>query len=833
MTTTPFKGLSDEEVAEARRQHGANQWTAKEQNGFWRALREIVLEPMFLLLLAAAVIYFVSGDWGDGLFMAVAIVLVTAISLYQDTRTRKALDALKALTEPRCRLIRNGVLTELPSEEMVPDDLMVLEEGELIPADGLILQANDFSVNEAVLTGESFPVSKNERSEDARVFQGTITTGGRAICRVTAIGNQTELGKIGRSLADIQVEQTPLQRQISGFVQKMAIIGMIVFLMVWVMNYALSGQILDSLLKSLTLAMSILPEEIPVAFTTFMALGAWRLMKMGIIVKHAYTVEALGSATVICTDKTGTITENRMELARLYCLATHRLLDPANETLQDAERTLIDAAMWASEPTPFDPMEKALHKAYDTHMIRDERPHHHLVHEYPLDGQPPMMTHIFEHRESGSSIIAAKGAPEALLAVSDLTEAQRETLRNQFQDLAREGYRVLGVGVCKEAPSPFPQRQQALSFQFLGLVAFYDPPKANIAEVFQTFYRAGVQVKIVTGDTAATTLSIARQTGLTGADKTINGAELMELSDEALQKTVLETQIFTRMFPEAKLRIINALKNAGEIVAMTGDGVNDGPALKAAHIGVAMGKKGTEIAKQASALVLADDDLARMADAIAMGRKIYTNLKKAIQYIISIHIPILLTVFIPLALGWKYPNIFTPVHVIFLEMIMGPTCSIVYENEPMDSEAMRKPPRPFSNTFFQWSELVVSIVQGLVITAGVLSVYILAVRAGWGADAVRTLVFVSLIMANIALTLVNRSFYDSIWTSLRYKNPLLPAILGVTLLLTALLLFVPPFARFFELGVVSLSWLGIAAGIGMASAFWFELVKWRHRRQSV
>jgi Ca2+-transporting ATPase len=676
-----IEGLSDEQVIEARSKFGHNALDFKKENGFIDAIKSLAKEPMVVLLLAASIIYFVSGKTGDGIFLSCAIILVAAISLYQDSRSRNALEKLKNFSEPNSKVIRNGELVEIKSDELVVGDFLMVEEGTSIPADGTIVRSNDFSVNESVLTGESLSVYKDANNGESTIFRGTTVASGLAIATITATGNETQLGKIGKSIERIEEEKTPLELQIFNFVKKMVIFGAIVFAIVWFINYQHSKDILDSLLKALTLAMSILPEEIPVALATFMALGAWRLMQMGVIVKQTKTVETLGSATVICTDKTGTLTENKMSLAKVFVLSEGKISN-LDDTITSADKDLIRTAMWASEPIPFDPMEIALHESYTNNIQDDERPSFHMIHEYPLGGKPPMMTHLFENKE-GNRIIAAKGAPEAIIQVSKLSSTEIEEIQKAIESLTNEGYRVLCVADTTFSGQDFPKTQQEFKFDFKGVLAFYDPPKKNIGVVLKHFYNAGISVKIVTGDNAATTASIAEQVGFKGYDKTISGDELMQLSDEALQSKVKDIQIFTRMFPEAKLKIINALKSNNEIVAMTGDGVNDGPALKAAHIGIAMGKKGTEIAKQAASLILMEDDLSKMVDAIAMGRRIYTNLKKAIQYIISIHIPIVLTVFLPLALGWIYPNIFSPVHIIFLELIMGPTCSIIYENEPM------------------------------------------------------------------------------------------------------------------------------------------------------
>ena len=824
-----IQGLTNEQVILAREKHGQNALKYKQENNILDAIIKLVKEPMILLLLVASLIYFASGKIGDGIFLLSAIVIVSAIALFQDSRSRNALQKIKNLSQPHCKVIRNGAMEEIKSEDIVIGDSLIVEEGTLIPADGIIVHSNDFSVNESILTGESFSVFKDKSKKDNFIFKGTTVVSGLAISIITSIGNETKLGKIGKSLESVKEEKTPLELQITHFVKTMVLVGAIVFIVVWIINYFHSYNFLDSLLKALTLAMSILPEEIPMAFTTFMAIGAWRLMKIGIVVKQMKTVETLGSATVICTDKTGTITENKMTLAKVFSLTSQKITNP--DKADNNEKALIRMAMWASEPIPFDPMEIALHKAYKELHTEDERPTFKLIHEYPLGGKPPMMTHIFENN-LGERIIAAKGAPEALIKNSNLSKEEIQQIEKAIQTLATEGYRVLGVGESYFSNSNLPQTQKEFQFKFKGIVAFYDPPKKNIESVLNHFYNAGISVKIITGDNAVTTTSIAKEIGFKGFEHSLTGDELMELSDITLQEKVMQINIFTRMFPEAKLRIINALKVNKQIVAMTGDGVNDGPALKASHIGIAMGKRGTEIAKQAASLILLEDDLSKMVDAIAMGRKIYTNLKKAIQYIISIHIPIILTVFIPLALGWVYPNIFSPIHIIFLELIMGPTCSIIFENEPMEKKTMIQKPRPFTTTFFNWKELTTSIIQGIAITLGTLFVYKYSVYNDFNESHTRTMVFTVLIASNIFLTLVNRSFYFSIFNTLRYKNNLILLIIGITITITGLLLFVPPLTAFFEFESLNISQLFTCIGIGFISVIWYELVKIKTRLKS-
>ena len=821
-------GLTDNEVETSQKQHGLNLQQQKIKTTWWRLLLDIVKEPMLLLLIAISIIYFILGSFSEAYFMLAAICVVSGISFYQDNRSRKALEALEELNTPLSKVIRNGAPQSILTTAIVPGDLVIAEEGATINADGFIVYSHDFSVNESMLTGEALAVQKSIESEDKKVYSGTLASSGLAVYQVETTGITTKIGQLGTSLIDIKEEPTPLQKQIESFVRKMAIAGIFVFLIVWGVQFFQSKDILASLLKGLTLAMSILPEEIPVAFTTFMALGSRRLMKAGIIVKKTRTVETLGSATVICSDKTGTITENNMSLQSIYAFSNNTLYE--DETRYDAHAfAVIETAMWASEPIPFDPMEKTLHRAYETKTTKDERPAYRMIHEYPLGGKPPMMTHLFENSE-GKRIIAAKGAPEAILTLCSLSKTDIDQVQQRMDTLATLGYRMLGVADAIHPGNSFPEEQQKFSFRFIGLVVFYDPPKKNIDKVFNQFYTAGIDVKIITGDNPMTTKAIAAHAGVHHADEYIDGEALMKLDEASLSTAIHQKTLFTRMFPEAKLAIINSLKKDNEVVAMIGDGVNDGPALKAAHIGIAMGEKGTEMAKSAASLILMNDDLSKMVDAIATGRRIYTNLKKAVQYIISIHIPIILTVSLPLFFGWIYPDIFTPVHVIFLELVMGPTCSIVFENEPMEKNTMLQPPRPMTESFLNWSELNMSILQGLIITGGVLFMYQYTIWQGGNEEMTRTMVFTTLILANIFLTLVNRSFYYSFITTLKYKNNLLVSILIITIVILATMLYVDPITSFFHLSQPMWQDIARCMGIAFVSVFWFEAVKWWRRR---
>lgn len=823
-----ISGLTEAELKISREQFGYNQAENTKKSAWYTLLFNFLKEPMLLLLIAVSVIYVMVGNYSEALFMLGAIILVSGISFYQDKRSKKALEALEKLNEPLSTVIRNSKVIHIPTREIAVGDLCITEEGKMINADGEIMHSNDFSVNEASLTGESFSVFKSQDTEDKKVYSSTLTVSGLAVFKVEKIGAETKLGKIGTSIQHIKEERSPLQIQITRFVKGMAIVGIAVFLMVWAYSFWQSRNIMESLLVGLTLAMSILPEEIPVAFTTFMALGAWKLMREGIIIKRSSVVETLGSTTVICTDKTGTITENSMRLKALFDYKSNQVFDETHFNVPELSE-LIQYAMWSSEPVPFDPMEKTLHQVYEQTQPDDQRKDFQMIHEYPLDGKPPMMTHLFENL-SGERIVAAKGAPEAILAVSHLSDSEKEMLRQQISDFGKQGYRVLGVAKCAFEGNHFPEKQQDFNFEFLGFTVFYDPPKKNIQQVFQKIYDAGIKVKVITGDNADTTNAIARQAGIINPTPAVNGSEITHHSETELFQISKDTTLFTRMFPEAKLAVVNALKQSGEIVAMLGDGVNDAPALKAAHIGVAMGNKGTEIAKAAASLVITNDDLDKLITGIAAGRRIYGNIKKAIQYIISIHIPIILTVSLPLILGWMYPNIFTPVHVIFLELIMGPTCSIVYENEPIEKDTMQRKPRKMTETFLNWKELSISIIQGLLITTGVLFAYQFAVQKGSNEETTRAMVFTTLIIANVLLSHTNRSFTYSMLDSFKNRNKLFPMITGITLVLLFAILYIPLFAGFFQVTGLNIMELGTAFLIAAVSVLWFEVYKWIKRR---
>ncbi len=815
------RGLTNDEVIASRVKHGSNAVDLQEDRLFIHVLKEVVMEPMFILLLLACLIYFFAGQYQEGFIMGVSILIVSGISIFQEYRSRNAVLALKKLSASRAKVIRNGAQLHIPTEEVVTGDIIMIEEGEVPAADGLIRSANDLSLNESILTGEAFPVYKTSDNHDS-VYKATLVTSGSAVVEVTAVGSNTMFGKIGQSMVGISLIKTPLQIQVRSFVKNMVWIGGVAFVFVIGYNFYQTGNLMSSILKGLTLAMSLLPEEIPVAFSTFQALGAFRLLRNNIIVKQPQYVETLGSATVICVDKTGTLTQNRMNLEYLYDASTGTSVHCGTDAA--IPEILLEYAMWSSETNPFDPMEKAIHALYGKTAPNDKRLQYTQIHEYPIGGKPPMMTHIFKGPDA-DLIISAKGAPEAILNLSDLPPAMLKKYEEQSLSYASNGYRVLGVGKGIWHEKKWPASQSEFTFQFLGLIAFQDPPAENAAKTIEQFYDAGIQVKIITGDYAETAMAIASQVGIQNNGQVLLGKDVLLMNTAELQKQVKGVNIFARMFPEAKMKVIEALKDNAEVVAMTGDGVNDGPALKASHIGIAMGKRGSEVAKAAASLILVDDDLSHMVEAVALGRKIYDNLKKAIQYIVSIHIPIILIVAMPLLLMWEFTDIFSPVHVIFLELIMGPTCSIMYENEPMEPGTMNRPPRKMSNTFLSFNQLLLSIVQGIVITAGCLGAGYYYLHQDADETVVRTVIFITLLFCNIFLTLVNRSFRFSVLATLRYKNNLVPIIIIITLIFLASFLYIPFMQQLFRLQSLPLTTYASCAAIALASTCWIEIWK--------
>lgn len=814
-----IQGLSQHEVALLQQQQGKNVFHFRKEHRFLRIALDILREPMFIMLIIACSLYFVLGETDEGIMMAGAMCLVAAISLYQEVKSSRAIRALKQFTEPKIQVIRDGTEQLIDSEELVPGDIIRLEEGVKVPADCRVIQANDLSVDESVVTGESLPVEKTQADGHNSLYQGCTVNSGKCIAVVTATGNNTLLGKIGKSIVGYHQNKTLLQVQVNKLVRKLALFGLLAFVIIFVVNYLHYAEFATSLLFALTLAMSAVPEEIPVAFSSFMALGAYKMSRLGIISRQPQVIENLGAVTVLCLDKTGTITENKMQVKTVYNYTADTVADLANNTWLQSKKVVWYAVL-ASETHPFDAMEKAIHEAYeqygDSNVEKME-----MVYEYPLEGRLPMMTHVYRHE--GTMIAAAKGAAERIMTACRLDDMARKKITQYTRDLAARGYRVLGVAGATHTATGFPGNQDDFNWEFEGLLALYDPPKKNVRDVLQQIYQSQIGVKLVTGDHPETAVTIAQQVGIVNPLHYHTGDEVIGMSDEALQTAAKHTTVFARMFPDAKLKLINAIKANGDIVAMTGDGVNDGPALKAADIGIAMGRKGTDTARQASDLVLTDDNLEKIVLAVKEGRKIYSNLVKSIRYIISIHIPIILTASLPLVLGWRYPNIFTPIHVIFLELIMGPTCSIFFEKEPVEESSLQSGPRNAKKGLFTYDEFLISIVQGIVITAGVLFLYYMFMDQP--IEKTRTIVFTTIILSNVFLTFASRSYTRTLYYTSRYKNNLAPLVILTSAIFLLLLNFAPPVRTLFGLVPATAREFLLCLVTAFACVMWFEVYK--------
>lgn len=811
-------GLTNAEATALLVQYGRNALPGEGRKKTLTLFMDMAREPMFLILASACILYFILGEWQEGVMMGAAICIVSAISLYQDRKSNAALEALKEYMAPKVVVRREAKNMEVATHEIVPGDIILLQEGDRIPADCTLISSNDLTVNESILTGESLPIEKSPTEKNAKLHQGTLVNSGTCYALVNSTGANTQLAKIGKSLSELESPQTPLQVQINKFVRLLALFGILGFLVVCVVNYLQTRQLAESLLRGLTIAMSAIPEEIPVAFTSFMALGAYYLARRGIITRNPMTIENLGRASVVCLDKTGTITQNKMEVSHLFDFATQSLIDLKAESELDVSATkVLTYARLASERDPFDAMEVAIIQSATLHHAgKADIPE--MIYEYPLGGQPPMMTHVYAG--TSGKIVASKGGLERILLVCRLDAADSTRILEWADSLANQGHRVLGVAAADFTGDDFPQNQDNYAWRFLGFISLYDPPKANVAAVLNELYQEGVGVNLVTGDFPQTAISIAKQVGFHNADSYLTGEQVIHGSPAALRKMIPRTTIFARMFPDAKLRLIKMLQSSGMIVAMTGDGVNDGPALKAADIGIAMGKRGTETARQASSLVITNDDLSSIPEAIRQGRKIYSNLKKATRYIVAIHIPIILVASVPLLLGWKFPNLFTPIHVIFLELIMGPTCSIFFEREPPEVDST-----PQKGKLFTGADTFLSISTGLVITLSLLFLQELFSGQEYELPYVRAMVFITLITSNFFLTFVYRSTQVSILRTMRYRNDFAPLVIAFSAVFIIVIQLVPVVRDVFGLALLSIKHLAWCFALGFGSVMWIELFK--------
>lgn len=814
-------GLSSDKVKALQNLYGKNSFELESSRNFLQIVIGNFKEPMFILLMVACFLYFLLGQSTEGFMMLTAIFLVSCISIFQDSRSENALKALQQYVTPKVKVMRDGTISEIEREELVPGDLMVLEEGVLIPADGEMIRLNDLTVNESILTGESMPVEKLLAADNNNVFQGTTVTTGNGLATVTAIGSKTALGKLGKMISGYQSPKTLLERQVQKFVRQLSTFGFAGFLAIFLVYYLKKGELAESLLLALTLAMSAIPEEIPVAFTSFMALGAYKLSMAGIISRRPQLVEHLGAVSVLCLDKTGTITENRMKVAAVYHHSSDKLIFPQSEDWNEAD-TVLHYANLASERQPFDPMEKAIAEANGQTGKNDIR-NYTMVFEYPLEGKPPMMTHVYNC--PAGKIAATKGAVARVLRVSGgLSENEKTKINSALETLATEGYRVIAVARAA-LNGRYPDTQDEFDWEFLGMIAFNDPPKQNMYEIIQQFHSAGIEVKMITGDYGRTAINIARRVGISNTSSWISGDDVMKMDQESLTKAVKENQVFARMFPEAKLKVIEALEKQGEVTAMTGDGVNDGPALKAASVGIAIGHSGTEVARQAADLVLTDDDMSKIVLAIKEGRRIFENFQKALRYIISIHIPIILTASVPVIAAWKYGQLFTPVHVIFLELMMGPTCSIFFEREPAEANIMLRTPRLKTAGLFAGKSATLAVLQGVVAGAGLLCLYYLLMMKGVKVTLVRSAVFFTLVVMNVLLTFSGRSFTKAIFKTYRYPNKLTPFIVLASVAFLGAVYLIPFLRDVFDVSLMSVKQLGLCLLTAVVFVLWIEVYK--------
>ena len=790
-----MNGLSNTAAKSRLEIHGFNELPSAKPKNIWRIALEVIKEPMFLLLLSCGALYMILGDITEGIIMLAAILVVIGITFYQYRKTERALEALKKLSSPRVLVIRDGVEMRIAGRELVPDDIIVLNEGDRIPADAQILETTHLEVDESMLTGESVPVRKTTDKADNQVFSGTMVVQGHGIAQVLSTGVHAQLGKIAVSLESVDQSETRLQGEMKSLIRQLAIIGIFISVSVVLLFYFTRGNFIQSLLSGISASMAILPEEFPVVLTVFLALGAWRLSAKNVLTRKSTAIESLGSATVLCSDKTGTITQNKMELVAMYngsdIIYKNDFVSDKNAYLH-----LLKNASRASARDSVDPMEKAIRALYAELFIESEQVATSLVREYPLSKDLLAMTRVLRNEADYALSISMKGSPEAIFRLCHLAEKDIERHKEALNEMAERGYRVLGVAEASQKHPELPDSQADFDFLFMGLVALEDPIRPEVPQAIQECRTAGVRVIMITGDHPATAKSIALQCGLQ-SDKILSGDMLREMSDAQLRSEIKDTGIFARVVPDQKLRIVQALAANGEIVAMTGDGVNDAPALKAAHIGISMGNKGTDVAREASSLVLLDDNFASIVAAIRLGRKIFDNLQKAMSYILAIHIPIIGLTLLP-AFFPNVPILLMPLHIVFMELIIDPVCSIAFETEQEEKGIMNRPPRNPEEKFFGFMQISVSLLKGFMLLGMVLFVYYFSIYEQHSEKEVRAIAFSSLIIGNIFLILATlsktRYFYEVFFE----KNYAVLLILLVAIAMLIAVTSVPPLEKLFS-----------------------------------
>ena len=830
-------GLSGAEASAKLLEEGYNELPSSQQRSIFSIIFEVIHEPMFLLLVASGLLYFVLGDVSEGLMMMSFVLVVIGITVYQEQKTERALEALKNLASPRAIVIRDGEQKRVAGREVVTGDMLILAEGDRVPADAVLLVSNNISADESLLTGESVPVRKVAWTEGVSadrpggddqpvVYSGTLIVSGQGLARVRSTGLRTEMGKIGAVLTTLDRDETRLKAEISRMVKTVALAGALLCTVIVIVYGLTRNNWIEGFLAGITLAMAILPEEFPVVLTIFLALGAWRMSGRNVLTRHVPAIETLGSATVLCVDKTGTLTQNRMSVKKFF--AQDLMCDydaEGTKPVPEVCHSIAEYAILACKRDPFDPMEKALVRLSEGEFGKTEHIHAtwELVQEYPLSPALLAMSNVWRSPDGNEYTIATKGAPEAIADLCHFDAARMKELTTPINVLASEGFRVLGVAHASFTITDLPAVQHEFNFTFLGLVGFADPVRPQVADAVRECYSAGIRVIMITGDYPLTAQNIAHQIGLTISDGIITGTELDAMTDEDLRQRIRTATIFARAVPEQKLRIVQALKTNGEVVAMTGDGVNDAPALKAADIGIAMGERGTDVARESASLVLLDDNFTSIVSAVRMGRRIFDNLKKAMAYIFSIHVPIAGMSLIPVL--FTMPLVLLPVHIVFLELIIDPACSIVFESEKEEAGAMKRPPRGKDEGLFIRRTLALSLLQGFVVLAVVMVIYVSALSRGFAEPEVRALTFTTIVAANLCLILTNRSWSDNLLTSLRTPNRALFWVFAGTIASLLLVLYVPVLQDLFRFGSLSLPDLGTCLAAGAISVVWFEIFK--------
>lgn len=830
------KGLSEAEAAKLLRREGFNELPSTKPRSIFVIALEVIKEPMFLLLVAGGLIYLLLGDLREALMLLGFVFVVLGITLYQERKTERALEALRDLSSPRALVIRDGLHRRIAGREVVPGDLIVLSEGDRVPADAELLFCTNLLADESLLTGESVSVRKvcsNGKSIMARpggddlpfVYSGSLIVQGQGAALVRATGSSTEIGKIGRALQRVETEKTALQKETFRLVQKLAVLGLGLCAIVVAVFGFTRNDWLQGLLAGITMAMAVLPEEFPVVLTIFLALGAWRISQSNVLTRRVPAIETLGAATVLCTDKTGTLTENRMTVKRIFANEKFYDLEGGQGPLTEGIHEIVEYSILASQNDPFDPMEKAFKQLGDDYLSRTEHIHKNwsLVLEYPLSKKLLAMSRVWRSPEGTDFIIASKGAPEAIADLCHLDLLSRQRLSEKIRIMAKEGLRVLGVARARFKETDLPDGQHDFEFQFLGLIGLADPVRPGVADAIRECYDAGIRVIMITGDYPDTAQAIARQAKIISSDKVLTGQDLEKISDANLQEQIKGVNIFSRVMPEQKLKLVLALRAQGEVVAMTGDGVNDAPALKAADIGIAMGGRGTDVAREAASLVLLDDAFPSIVRAVRQGRRIFDNIKKAMAYILAIHVPIAGMSLIPVLLQW--PLLLLPVHVVFLELIIDPACSVAFEAEPEEADVMQRRPRDPRKPLFGRRTVALSLLQGLSVLIIVLAVYAVSLYRGQGEMEARALTYTTLIIANLGLILTNRSWSGTIPETLRKPNPALWWVIGGALIFLGSVLYVPFLRDLFQFAPLDFLEIAIAFMAGITSILWFEGLK--------